>query len=50
MDRWEKPEFSEIRMDAEISGYQQDEGPTPEAPYPTPSRTSQQLQRDHEVV
>jgi hypothetical protein len=29
---WEKPELTEVKMDAEIGSYQGDDDPTPDAP------------------
>lgn len=30
---WERPDFIEIRMDAEINGYQGDDSPSPVVPW-----------------
>jgi len=36
--KWQPPEFVEIRMDAEVSAYQDDLAPQVPAPEPLPAR------------
>jgi hypothetical protein len=44
MRKWTKPEFSEIRMDAEIGSYQDDFGPERDEPaFVTPTREGPEL-------
>jgi hypothetical protein len=39
MTTWQKPEFSEVSMNAEIGSYQEDFGGRGDGPPPPPART-----------
>lgn len=49
MTTWQKPNFTEVSMNAEIGSYQEDFGGRGNTP-PAPARTEAETERDEKVI